>query len=360
MEQRRFHLLDVNLSTGRHELVDVTDQIRQFVGGRAYGAKLLWDHVPPGADPLSADNVLYVGIGPITGLLGSVTSLSAKSPLTLLRGVSHLNGHFGCELVYAGCHAGVLIRGAAAKPVYLCIDNGEVDIRDAGHLWGGTQLACQQALHAELKSRGEDQDFRFLSIGPAGENLVRNADVAHDLYHHAARSGMGTVMGAKRLKAIAVRGNRPPGYPDPGALYRLMRTMLLETREYQARFRRWGHTMSMARRYEATTEGVQNKMKGWDDTCTLFNPVILEQQYKVWSDSCSGCFVGCKVPYFQMPPPYGPVAGELRHDNAGGWSANALVAGYEPQAYLSAYVDHLGLDGEDVSGVVTWVMECYQ
>jgi aldehyde:ferredoxin oxidoreductase len=94
--------------------------------------------------------------------------------------------------------------------------------------------------------------------------------------------------------------------------------------------------------------------------CDLFNPVLLEQQYKLWSDSCHGCFVGCKVPYFRREPPLGPHAGELRHDNAGGWSANALIAGYELQTYLCSYVDYLGLDSEDVSGVVTWMMECYE
>ena len=100
--------------------------------------------------------------------------------------------------------------------------------------------------------------------------------------------------------------------------------------------------------------------QGMAAICDLFNPVHLEQQYKLWGDSCHGCFVGCKVPYMRREPPLGPCAGELRHDNAGGWSANAMIAGYELQTYLCSYVDYLGLDSEDVSGVVTWMMECYE
>ena len=101
MPEKRFQLLEVDLSRKSTRTVDVTEDVRQFLGGRSLGAKILWDSVPPGADPLGEENGLYVGIGPITGLMGSVTNVSAKSPLTHLRGESNMNGHFGVELVYA-------------------------------------------------------------------------------------------------------------------------------------------------------------------------------------------------------------------------------------------------------------------
>ena len=116
----------------------------------------------------------------------------------------------------------------------------------------------------------------------------------------------------------------------------------------------------MLGRYYNTTEGVKNKQLGWDPMCDLSNSLILEQQYKLWNDSCNYCHTGCKVPSFRMTPPLGPTAGELRHDNAGGWDANVMLPGYDVQIYLSPYVDELGLDSEDVSGVVAWMMECYQ
>ena len=355
-----FRLLEVNLSTGEKKVIDVSEDFRKYIGGRGYGGKLLWDRVPQGADPLSEENILYFGVGPITGFLGSLTNVSAKSPLTFLRGQSNLNGRFGIELIYAGYNAGLLLLGKSPEPAYLYIKNGEVEIRNARHLWGEQNLKAQQMLHKELREELDDQNFRILTIGPAGEHRVRNATISTEFYHHAARLGMGAVMGSKNLKAIAVRGTTSPQYHDPAKISDIVTRFFDEAREQKFKERRWGHTSSIVDRYYKTTEGIKNKQLGWDPICDLHNPLILEQQYKVWNDSCNLCPVGCKVPYYCMTPPMGPCAGEFRHDNAGGWSANAMVKGYEEQLYITPYVDELGLDGEDVSGVVAWMMECCQ
>jgi len=360
MKRKRFTLLEVDLTGKTSRAVDVTDDVERFVGGRSLGAKILWDRTEPFIDPLSEANVLYFGIGPITGLLGSVTNVSAKSPLTMLKGHANLNGHFGVELIYAGYNAGIVLTGKSDRPVYLYVKDDQVEIRDARHLAGKSGLETQCLLASELRQETDDQNFRFVAIGKAGENLVRNADMCHDLYHHAARLGMGTVMGSKGLKAIAVKGSRSPGYVHPDRVFDMMKVLLREGRAYRARNRRWGHSTSLASRYYKTREGVKNKQLGWDALCDQFNPVTLEQQYKVWGDSCHGCFVACKVPYLIRDLPMSPFAGEMRHDNAGGWSANTMIPGFDVQGYLSSYVDYLGLDSEDVSGVVAWMMECYE
>ncbi|MBW1999078.1 MAG: hypothetical protein JRJ29_14085, partial [Deltaproteobacteria bacterium] len=361
MDRIRFTMLEVDLRDKRTREVDVTEEMSRFVGGRGFGAKLLWDRIPQGADPLGEENILYVGIGPITGFLGAVTNFSAKSPLTSLRGHSNMNGHFGAELIYAGYNGGILLTGRSTKPVYLYIRDDEVEIRDAKHLWGKTGVEAQHILTQEIKQDLDDQNFRFALIGPAGEHMVRNADICHDFYHHAARLGMGAVMGSKGLKAIAVKGTKAPVYARPDRLYEILKKVYLsrEARLYKARNRRWGHMVSMPRRYYNTTEGIKNKQLGWHPICDLSNPVRHEQQYKLWNDACHGCFVACKVPFLKRDPAMGPCAGEFRHDNAGGWNANVMIPGYEVQAYLSSYVDFLGLDSEDVSGVVAWMMECY-
>ena len=356
----KFYLLEVNLSTNEKKVVDVSQDFRLYLGGRGYGAKLMWDRVPQGADPLKEENILYIGVGPITGFVGAVTSFNAKSPLTLRGGTSQMNGHFGVELIYAGYNAGILITGRSPKPVYLYIKNDDVEIRDASHLWGRQNLALQQVLHQELRKELDDQNFRIASIGPAGEHLVRNAGISHDFYHYAARMGMGTVMGSKNLKAIAVRGTKSPNYHDPKKIYEMILKFHNEARLKKAQDRRWGHNISIPGRYYSTTEGIKNKQLGWDAICDLSNPLLLEQQFKLWNDSCNLCHTGCKVPSFRMTPPLGPTAGELRHDNAGGWDANVMLPGYDAQIYLTPYVDELGLDSEDVSGVVAWMMECYQ
>jgi aldehyde:ferredoxin oxidoreductase len=359
MEERKFKLLEVDLTHRNAQAVDVTAEVRKFIGGRSLGAKILWDRVPPKEDPLSAGNILYFGIGPMTGLLGSVTNVSTKSPLTNLRGQSNINGHFGTELIYAGYNAGILFAGRSDKPVYLYVKDDQVEIRDASHLSGKSGLETQSMITKELRKELDDQNVRVVAIGPAGENMVRNADICHDFYHHAARLGMGTVMGSKKLKAVAVKGTQSPRYAHPDKVLEIVKRWLHAGRLYRIQNRRWGHTSSMSGRYYKTVEGIKNKQLGWDEICDLYNPVLLEQRYKVWGDSCAGCPVACKVPYFMSGPPLGPFAGELRHDNAGGWSANVMISGYELQGYLCSYVDYLGLDSEDVSGVVAWMMECY-
>ena len=356
----KFNLLEIDLSSGEKKSVDVTEEVRQYVGGRGLGAKFLWDQVLEGTDPLSPSNILYFGLGPITGFLGSVTNVSALSPLTLLRGQSNLNGHFGIELIYAGYNAGVLLKGKADRPVYIYIKNDDVEIRDASHLWGRYNPDHQETLRKELRKELDDQNFRIASIGPAGEHLVRNASIDHDFFHHAARLGMGAVMGSKNVKTIAVKGTNAPGYQKPDLLYPLLLKWVKEGWEERIGRRRWGHSVTLPRRYYETREGVKNKQLGWDPTCDLSNPLKLEQSAKLWSDACNLCHVGCKVPYMRRKPPFAPTTGEIRHDNAGGWNANVLLPGYDPQSYLSTYLDTLGLDSEDVSGVVAWMMECYE
>lgn len=356
----KYNLLEINLSTGVKTVHDVSADMRKFLGGRGMGAKLMWDRVPKDADPLGPENILYFGLGPLTGFLGSIVNVSARSPLTLGAGTSNMNGHFGVELIYAGYNGGLLLTGRAEKPSYIYIKNGTVEIRDASHLWGRYNVSAQQTLREELHKELDDRNFRVLSIGPAGEHLVRNAGISHDFYHHAARMGMGAVMGSKNIKAIAVRGTSPPAYHDPAGLLALLTRYYHEARLKKAQDRRWGHNISIARRYYNTTEGIKNKQLGWDPICDKTNSLILEQQYKVWNDGCNLCHIGCKVPSMRRDAPLGPTVAELRHDNVGGWDANVLLPGFDVQVYLSSLLDELGMDNEDVSGVVAWVMECYE
>ncbi len=164
----KIRLLEVDLSREKVEVHDFTEESKRYLGGRGLGAKLLWDRVPQGADPLGPENILYLGVGPITGFFGSVVNISAKSPLTGLRGASNVNGHFGAELVNAGYNVGLLVTGKAKRPVYLYIKNDNVEIRDASHLWGKLLPASQHTLHTELRQELSDQNFSSVAIGPAG------------------------------------------------------------------------------------------------------------------------------------------------------------------------------------------------
>src|SRR4030067_1489741 len=126
MADMKYQLLEIDLTTGEKQVHDVSSEMRKFLGGRGMGAKVMWDRVPAGADPLGPENILFFGLGPLTGFLGSVVNVSAKSPLTARPGTSNMNGHLGMELIYAGYNGGLLLTGKASKPSYIYIKDGTV------------------------------------------------------------------------------------------------------------------------------------------------------------------------------------------------------------------------------------------
>lgn len=176
-----------------------------YIGGRGLDAKMLYDQVLPETDPLSPDNILCFSTGPVTGLLGITTGrldVSTKSPLTGIYGNSNVGSHWGPELKYAG-YDGIIIKGKAPKPIYVYIEDGNVELRDSTHLWGKGVLETTSILQKDH----EGYDLRIAAVGPAAENGVLFGNVIFDYWDAAGRTGTGTVMASKNLKAIAVTGS---------------------------------------------------------------------------------------------------------------------------------------------------------
>jgi len=211
-------VLEVNLTTGAiGQSIVERDLIRKFIGGSGLAAKLFFDRVSPNVDPLSGENILFVMTGPVTGsnLPGSARfSICAKSPLTNIWGEACCGGNFGPELRFAG-YEGIAIKGISQKPVYLLIDDDRVEICDASHLWGKDTYEVTDLLKKEIAGT---RKVKVLSIGQAGENLVKYANIMNDKADAAGRCGLGAVMGSKKLKAIVARGTgkvepaMPEGY----------------------------------------------------------------------------------------------------------------------------------------------------
>ncbi|MBF0102293.1 MAG: aldehyde ferredoxin oxidoreductase family protein [Desulfobacterales bacterium] len=193
-------VLDINLSTKRICEYPLSDNDRKlFLGGRFLSTKILWDELKPNIAPLSPDNIIIVMTSPLTGTGAPSSSrydISAKSPQTGAIGHSNSGGNFGIRLKKAGWD-GILIRGKAEHPVYIDIDEDQVQIKNASHLWG---------LNTE-KTRESFNKRGSMVIGPAGEHLVKYASVVSQERVHG-RTGMGAVMGSKYLKAIVVNGNQ--------------------------------------------------------------------------------------------------------------------------------------------------------
>ena len=187
---------------------------RTYLGGRGFASRILYDEIKREIDPLGPENILMFATGPLNGTAWPQTGrydAYAKSPLTGVWGETNSGGHWGSELKFAGFDA-VILEGASEKPVYLWIDDNEVEIRDAKAIWGKNTSETDQLIKEELGDRG----IEIACIGQAGENMVRFASIMTRLHCAAARSGIGAVMGSKRLKAIAVRGSKDVelAYPD--------------------------------------------------------------------------------------------------------------------------------------------------
>src|SRR5436190_522984 len=206
-------ILHVDLTDRTHRAEEIPEATyRKYLGGGALAAHLLLRDLKPGADPLGPDNVLVLMTSVINGLSLSGTNrytAAAKSPLTGGYGESEAGGWWGPELRAAGWD-GVVVHGASTTPVYVWIKDDAVEFRDAAPYWGKLAGDVQDGLEAELG----DKRVRTLQCGVAGEKLVRYAAIVNQLKHFHGRGGLGAVMGAKKLKAIVVRGSKPPAAAD--------------------------------------------------------------------------------------------------------------------------------------------------
>lgn len=216
-------VLEIDLSLMNIEKIETDPKDTElFIGGLGTNAKILWEKVSSDADPFSAENVLVFGTGLLCGtpaIGANRTVLSSISPLTGLMAFSMMGGYWAPELKYAG-YDKVVIRGKSPNWVYLWINDGKVEIRDASHLNGKGAIETQSSIKRELN----EPRAQVAAIGEAGENRVFFSTVEHDR-SSASRGGLGAVMGDKRLKAVAVRGTRDLSIAKPAEFLELRQQM---------------------------------------------------------------------------------------------------------------------------------------
>lgn len=210
-------LLRVNLTKGSCDVEELSSTIaRNFLGGRGLASKILFDEVDPKVDPLGPENKLIFMTGPLTGtgaIGGASYVVVTKSPLTGSIAWSSSEGYFGPELKFAG-YDGIILEGKSLEPVYLSIEDAQVELRSASHLWGKSTHKTEDLIRSEKENQWIANETSVASIGPAGENLVKIASIINDKHRAAARSGVGAVMGSKNLKAIAIRGTKAVSVAD--------------------------------------------------------------------------------------------------------------------------------------------------
>jgi aldehyde:ferredoxin oxidoreductase len=222
----------VDLSSGKIEEERLDENLsRDFIGGYGIGVRILYERQKPKIDPMGPESMLGFTTGPLTGTptpTGARYTAVCKSPLTGGWGDANSGGYFGSELKSAGWDA-IFISGIAESPKYLFVTDEEIKLKEASYLWGKDTSDTEDKLHEELGST----KIRVASIGPASEKLSLISGIVNDKGRIAARSGVGAVMGSKRLKAIAVKGNQKVYIANRDRLDQLRRTFLKELKESQ-------------------------------------------------------------------------------------------------------------------------------
>jgi aldehyde:ferredoxin oxidoreductase len=355
-------ILEIDLSTRRINKVPLTKElITTFLGGAGINARLAYDRIAPHSAPLSPENVLILGAGPLVGTMApgaSKSNITSKSPSSGFFGTSGSGDFAMQQLKYAG-YDHVVISGKADRPVYLKIDQ-DVEIRDAGHLWGKDTWAVTDAVWGEL-----GRQYGVLAIGPAGENLVRDASVIGNKYSAFARTGMGAVMGSKNLKAFAVSGTGGVTVADPKRFARLATKLYREVqtiRIFRA-FRQYGTLLSIGMSFDQGIIPFKNHREfPGPEYREAFALEKLMQGIDRSARSCPSCPVGCKHSFL------GREEGEFKGLKL---PISCAVVPFEQSVNCGAKTwlqsleygemcNRLGMDALSISGVVAMAMELYE
>jgi aldehyde:ferredoxin oxidoreductase len=344
-------ILDVDLSSGKIEKKDIEAEFaRKYLGGVGFGCKILYDEVGPAVDPLSPENIVIFAIGPLTGSRtpgGSRTEITTKHPLSGSIGTGNTGGNWGSALKHAGYEA-IIVRNKSEKPVYLLIDENNVELKDAGNLWGKDTRETTEIIPEDVSAR-----VSVISIGQAGENLVRHACLLNDGSHAAGRCGGGAVMGSKLLKAIAVRDS---GSPPPPARLEEFQSVVKEARErlMTADKAFWAtgphvppYTLATTRMDGAPSlsqEEVEKYVSKTGPSCYAC-PV---QCYNGIAEIKEGKYAGLTMSHAQRPAIIGLFGGVCGIDNLPAvWKCKDLC-------------NRSGMDFYSAAGIVAFAMELYQ
>ena len=355
-------ILNVDLTRGKIEKEQISPEFAEkYLGGSGFNAARLFDLVKPGVDALSPENVIMFGVGPLTGTLypaNTRLTVTAKSPLTDIFGSANIGGSPGAEMKYAG-YDQIAVFGKSEKPVYLWIDDDEVELRDAAHLWGKSTWEAGMMIREELG----DPEIQLLMIGQAGENLVRFANVISPLGRAAGRTGMGAVMGSKNLKAIAVRGTKDIKVARPEEFFSVCRESTIAGRadpKYK-RLRDGGSAYWMDALAPIGAAGVGNYRKALFPNWTALSGERMQpgEEFTVRKRGCFSCPVMCGG-FFNVR------AGEFEQTFGRNPEFGMTFIGLSCETdslpailKMETLFDQYGMDCVSGGQIISWAMDCY-
>ena len=351
----------VDLSNGKTDHAPLSKGIlNDYLGGRGLNMRLLFPYLSKPGNPFDPESPIVMSPGLLCGIpsLGSRMNITARSPESGYLGDSNIGGELGAEFKASGIDS-LFIVGQSNAPVYLWIHDGEAEIRNATHLWGKDTVETQREIRQEL----DDDRVQIGCIGQAGENRVRFAGIRTGLKSSAGRTGMGAAMGAKRLKAVAVRGTQDIPLKDPAGFlenYQRIYSNLLQRRWVKA-LGRWGTPLLMqysndlgflrVRNNQLTTFGLQGKALEAEHL----------DQYSSGMVSCAGCPAHCRHRYHILTGPYAGTMGEGPEYASIGSMGSTLGSGdLESAIYATELCNRYGIDTISTGSYIAWAMELYQ
>ncbi len=354
-------ILRIDLTHGAIEEQETPEKLaRAFLGGRGLGAAMLYKELKPGVDPLSPDNVLIFMTCPATGTpLPACPRWEAttKSPLTNMYLCSSVGGFFGAELRFAG-YDGIIVRGKAASPTWLSILDGKAELHDAGELWGLTTEETDAAIRKELK----DKRARVASIGQAGENLVKFANIQADS-RSLGRGGAGAVMGSKCLKAIATRGHGRIEVADEEGLMILVRELIAEMKGSQAiqQFSKFGTTQFVDPVNEGGLFPTRNFQAGVFEGAARINAETMREQLVRRDTACYACPIACGKYSVVGEGEYANTFVEgPEYETLWALGAQCGVDRLDAIAAANMWCDRYGMDTISTGNAIGFAMECFE
>lgn len=352
--------IKVNLTTGEIGKERLSEDVaRAFVGGYGLVAHTLYNEVPEGADALSPENVVCLWSGPVAGTpipVSSKYAMGARSPLTGFIGFGIASGGIGSELKAAGWD-GIVVTGKADSQKYIYVQNGQVEVRDASHLWGKTTWETEELIREELF----DDKVRVSSIGPSGEMMNRIANITNDRNRQIGRCGIGAVMGSKNLKAIAIRGTGNVEVPDLDELVEFCLDLHQRCRgPATEKYRTYGTPANVLVHNRLGCLPTNNFQKGtFDKAEDVSGEKMLETMVKKIV-ACPACPIACDHINVVKEGPWKGTVASMDYESLDLLGPNCGVADLNAITKAVELCDTLGIDTISAGATVSWAMEAYE
>ncbi|RDE15395.1 MAG: aldehyde:ferredoxin oxidoreductase [Candidatus Thorarchaeota archaeon] len=352
--------LRVDLMSGRIEKKPLDEQlVHKYLLGAGFLSKMLFDMIPDNTDPFSPANVLGFATGLLTGSMFPQSSrhvIAALSPLTGIWGESHAAGFWGAELKFAGYDA-IIFTGASERPVYLLVEDSNVQLLEASSIWGKDVFETDGALRAK-----HGRQSRVLSIGQAGENLVRFAAIMNDRDRASARSGLGAVMGSKKLKAICVRGGGKLEVADPANYLRTMDELYkrMLANPFTRGRAEFGTTSLIELMQHIGRLPTYNMRQGVFDGYEKIGGHAINRGYLIKPRADWSCLQRCGR-FTSVPDgPYAYTGGSPEFESQAALGSRCGNDNIESVLYSHHLANKYGMDTISLGGTIAWAMEAWE